>query len=63
MKKLAKDLKKGDKVKILDKVWIVDSIEVSAIGKQGASKTRLELSDSKEKIAIIRPSEYPFEVI
>ena len=63
MKKQAKDLKKGDKIKILDKVWIVETIEISAIGKQGSSKCRLELESNGEKLAIIRPSEYPFEVV
>jgi len=63
MKKQAKDLKKGDKIKILDKIWAVTGIEISAIGKQGSSKCRLELESGSEKIAIIRPSEYPFEVI
>lgn len=63
MKKKAKELTKGQKIKILDKIWIVDNIEVSEIGKQGSSKCRLELSSNGEKLAIIRPSEYPFEVI
>ncbi len=63
MKKQAKDLKKGDKIKILDKTWNVISIEISAIGKQGSSKCRLELESGSENIAIIRPSEYPFEVV
>lgn len=63
MKKQAKDLKKGDKIKILDKIWNVIHIEISAIGKQGSSKCRLELESGGENIAIIRPSEYPFEVV
>ncbi len=63
MKKQAKDLKKGDKIKILDKVWIIEFIEVSDSSKQGVSKTRLELSSNGEKMAIIRPSNYPFECI
>lgn len=62
MKKQAKDIKKGDKIKILDKIWIVETIEVSDIGKQGSKKCRLELSNGSEKMAIIRPAEYPFEV-
>ena len=61
MKKKAKELKKGDKVKILGKVWIVENIENSDIGKQGSSKTRLELSAEGNKNIIIRPSDYPFE--
>ncbi len=62
MKKQAKDIKKGDKIKILDKEWLVENIEISDIGKQGSKKCRLELSHQSEKMAIIRPSEYPFEV-
>ncbi|MEA3329262.1 MAG: hypothetical protein U9Q06_00780 [Nanoarchaeota archaeon] len=63
MKKKAYELTKGDKVKIIDKVWIVENIENSDIGKQGSKKTRLELKSDQEKITIIRPAEYPFEVI
>ena len=63
MKKKAKDLKKGDKIKILDNVWEVVGTETSEIGKQGSQKCRLELSSSGEKLAIIRPSDYPFEVV
>lgn len=63
MKKKASDLKKGDKIKILDKIWTVNDLEVSDLGKQGSKKCRLELYSGKDKISIIRPSEYPFEVI
>ena len=62
MKKKAKELKSGDKVKILGKIWIVEGIETSDIGKQGASKTRLELESEGKKMVIIRPSEYPFDI-
>ncbi len=62
MKKKAKDLVKDDKIKISGKIWKVENIEISDIGKQGSKKCRLEISSEKEKIAIIRPSEYPFEV-
>lgn len=63
MKKKASELKKGDKIKILNKEWIVNNVEISDIGKQGSKKCRLELSSNSEKLAIIRPSDYPFEVI
>ena len=63
MKKQAKDIKQGDKIKIFDKIWSVSSIEISDIGKQGSKKCRLELSYQGEKMVIIRPSEYPFEVV
>ena len=63
MKKKAQELTKGDKINILGKVWTVGSIEVSDIGKQGAKKCRLELSSNGETMAIIRPAEYPFELV
>jgi len=50
-------------MKILDKIWIVDSIELSNIGKQGVKKCRLELSSETGKMPIIRPADYPFETI
>jgi len=63
MKKKSSELKKGDKIKILSKEWVVDSVEISDIGKQGSKKCRLELSSGSEKLAIIRPADYPFETI
>jgi translation elongation factor P/translation initiation factor 5A len=63
MKKKASELEKGEQIKILDKVWKVVAIETSDIGKQGSKKVRLELSSNGEKMAIIRPSEYPFETV
>jgi translation elongation factor P/translation initiation factor 5A len=63
MKKKASELQKGEQIKILDKVWTVENIEVSDIGKQGSKKCRLEISSSGEKMAIIRPADYPFETI
>ena len=62
MKKKASELKQGNKVKILGKVWTVTGTETSDIGKQGSKKCRLELTSSNEKIAIIRPADYPFEI-
>jgi len=63
MRKKASELQKGEQIKILDKVWTIEGIETSDIGKQGSKKCRIELSSSGEKMAIIRPAEYPFEVI
>ncbi len=63
MRKKASELKKGEKIKILNKLWVIENIEISDIGKQGSKKCRIELSSNGEKMAIIRPSEYPFEVI
>ena len=63
MKKQAKDLKVGDKIKLADKICIIMAIEASDIGKQGKRKIRLELiTESKEKIIIIRPEDYPFDL-
>ena len=62
MKKQAKDLKKGDKIKIADKAFTINEIEISDIGKQGKRKVRLELINSEnEKLVIIRPEDYPIE--
>ena len=63
MRKKASELKKGEKIKILNKLWVIENIEISDIGKQGSKKCRIELSSNGEKMAIIRPSEHPFEEI
>jgi translation elongation factor P/translation initiation factor 5A len=63
MRKKASELQKGDQIKILDKIWMVTTLETSDIGKQGSKKCRIELSSAGEKMAIIRPAEYPFETI
>ena len=62
MKKKASELKKGDKLNILGKVWEVTDIETSDIGKQGSKKCRLELRSEDNTMAIIRPADYPFEI-
>ena len=62
MKKKAKELKKGDKIKIAGKGFTVIEIEISEIGKQGIRKVRIVATDEKgEKIVIIRPEDYPIE--
>tara|TARA_Y100000310_G_C20527722_1_gene736899 strand:- start:332 stop:526 length:195 start_codon:yes stop_codon:yes gene_type:complete len=64
MKKLAKDLQKGDQVKIADNISEIQDIEISDIGKHGKRKVRLvALTSSGEKIVVIRPEDYPFETI
>ncbi|MEK6935679.1 MAG: hypothetical protein AABW67_02745 [Nanoarchaeota archaeon] len=64
MKKYAKDLKKGDKVTIANQKFLVNTIELSDIGKQGKRKVRLELlSEKQEKLIIIRPDDYIFDSI
>jgi len=62
MKKKASELKQGDNIKIFDKTWKVISIETSDIGKQGSKKCRLELESEGEKMVVIRPADYPFEL-
>lgn len=62
MIKKAIELLKGDKIIIIGRVWIITSIEVSDIGKQGTKKCRFELESNGEKMAIIRPADYPFNL-
>lgn len=63
MKKKAKDLKKGDKIIIAGGDWIIEETEISDIGKQGTQKCRIVAANAKkEKVVIIRPADYPFEV-
>lgn len=63
MKKPAKELEKGEKIKVGGKVFLVENIEFSEIGKQGVRKCRIEArSDSDEKIVLIRPEDYPIEI-
>jgi len=69
MKKKAKDLKVGDKIKIAGKTLIIEDIEFSEVGgksgmveKRGTRKCRIEAKTPEgERIIIIRPDEYPFE--
>jgi translation elongation factor P/translation initiation factor 5A len=63
MKKKAEELKKGDKFAIGSENLVVDSIELSDVGKQGVKKCRIvALKLNREKLVLIRPSNYPFEV-
>jgi len=62
MKKQAKDLKKGDTVIIAGQKCIIESIELSEIGKHGKRKCRIEAkTQNNEKIVIIRPEDYPLD--
>lgn len=64
MKKLARDLKKGDEIVIAGEGCIVENIEMSEIGKHGKRKCRIEArKPNKEIVVIIRPEDYPFEPI
>ena len=62
-KKLAKDLKKGDKLNVFGKAGIVEEIELSEIGKHGKRKVRIVLNVAGEKSVLVRPEDYPFEII
>mgnify|MGYP001606839523 CR=1 FL=1 len=63
MKKQAKDLKNGERIRIADKFLIINEIEISDIGKQGKRKVRIVASEGRgEKIILIRPEDYPFEI-
>ena len=62
MKKNAKDLKKGDKIKIAGTDFVVEEMEISDIGKHGKRKVRIVAKNDKEKMVVIRPEDYPFEV-
>lgn len=64
MKKKASELKKGDVVVILGKKMVIEEIEHSDIGKQGVKKCRLVIkNENGEKSTLIRPSDYPFEIV
>jgi translation elongation factor P/translation initiation factor 5A len=63
MKKKAKELKKGELISIGGAKAVIEEIEISDIGKQGTKKVRLVVkTPAGEKITIIRPEDYPFEV-
>ena len=63
MKKKAEELKKGDKLNIGGEILVVESIELSDIGKHGTKKCRVVSTKSDgEKAILIRPSNYPFNL-
>jgi translation elongation factor P/translation initiation factor 5A len=63
MRKKASELKKDELIIVGDKSCKVLNIEVSDIGKQGTKKVRLEvLTENGEKIILLRPQDYPFDV-
>jgi translation elongation factor P/translation initiation factor 5A len=64
MKKQAKDIKKGDKITLGGKECIVETFEISDIGKHGKRKCKIEANTPEgEKVVIIRPEDYPVDVI
>ncbi|MBM3233794.1 hypothetical protein FJZ19_01740 [Candidatus Pacearchaeota archaeon] len=63
MKKKASELRKGDKIIIGSEILVIETIEVSGIGKQGVQKCRIEAKKPDgEKIVLVRPSDYPLEI-
>ena len=63
MKKKAEELKKGDKFAIGPEILSVETIELSDVGKQGVKKCRIvALKANGDKVILVRPSNYPFEV-
>ena len=63
MKKKAEELKKGDQFSIGAETLTIENIELSDIGKQGVKKCRVvAVKANNEKIVLIRPSNYPFEI-
>ena len=61
MQKQAKDLKVGDKILMAGEELIITFLEISDLGKQGTKKCRIEAKKKDgEKVAIIRPADYPF---
>ena len=64
MKKTAKEIKRGNKIKLAGKALTVEETEISDIGKQGTKKCRIVAkSETGEKIVLIRPEDYPLEVV
>ncbi len=64
MKKQAKDIKKGDKIKIAGNECGVEDVEISNIGKHGKSKVRISvITPLNEKIILIRPEDYPIDLV
>ena len=63
MKKKVQDVKAGDTIIIGGEKLKVIGIEISDIGKQGTKKVRIEAQKKNgEKMAIIRPADYPIDI-
>lgn len=61
MKIQAKDLKVGQEIITAEQACIVESIELSDIGKQGKRKARIVvITPTKEKLILVRPEDYLF---
>ena len=54
-KKIAREIKKGDSIKIAGKECLVEEVEISDIGKQGTRKVRIVAKTSEnDKIVIVK---------
>lgn len=63
-KKKADALKPGDKIQIAQESITVKTVEISDIGKQGTKKVRVEATKSSgESVVLIRPADYPFDIL
>jgi translation elongation factor P/translation initiation factor 5A len=61
-KKTAKELKKGENIKLAGQECLIEEIEISDIGKQGTRKVRIAArTSSGERIVIVRPEDYPID--
>jgi len=61
--KKANDLKQEDKILINNQEFVVESVEVSKLGKQGKPKCRIEaVSSSGKKLVIIKLADFEFDV-
>lgn len=64
MRKKANQIKKGDKINLAGRICMVIDVEISDIGKHGKRKCRIEAqAENSEKVVIIRPEDYPIDVI
>ena len=64
MKRQAKDVRKGNSIILAGKKCSVVEVERSEIGKHGKRKVRiLATTPSKERVVVIRPEDYPFEIV
>lgn len=60
MKKPAKELKAGDKIEIAGEKAVIESIEISDMGKQGSQKVRIAAKKiNGDGVIVIRPADYP----
>ncbi len=63
VRKVARDVRKGDTLLVGGEALTIREVEVSDIGKQGTKKVRLVAQKhSGESVTLIRPEDYPVEV-